>query len=143
MELFSWFQYGLFDYILPLISIGMSIMVSIYFYYIRSELTRLMEQHGQIIHRIDRFCDKLDRDAKDLVKRSDDIMTTTDLLHKHVHLAHQRVKDAYTGVFSRLNLNRIRRAYKNTDPVIMQQKQDERNAILNEVYNDMLTTEFT
>ena len=143
MELFTWFQYDLFDYILPLISISTSIMVSIYFYYIRSELNRLMEQNKLIFHKIDQFCDKVDRDANDLVKRSDDIMTTTDLLHKHVQLAHQRVKDAYTGVFSRLNLNRIRRAYKNIDPVIIQQKQDERNAILNEVYNDMLTTEFT
>lgn len=143
MDTLSWFQCDLSYYLIPLIYIGGPVLIMVYFYCLYSKLNQLTEQQQLLFQKMDQLSDKLEQDTKNSIKRSDDILTEVKLLHKHVFLAHQRVKDAYTGVFSRLNLNRIRRAYKYNDPVVEQQKQDERNAIMREVCEDMLTTEFS
>lgn len=76
---------------------------------------------------------------------SDNFNGTTKDMQKKMWLMHYRVKDAYTGTFKHLNLNKIKRAPRtNTAEQLEQAKKncDEHNAILREVIDEMLETEF-
>ena len=58
--------------------------------------------------------------------------------------SHTRMKDVYTGIFKHLNLNRIRRAPRTDTPEHQEaakKASEERNAILQEVYEEMMVTD--
>ena len=65
-------------------------------------------------------------------------------LHGLTKRSHTRMKDVYTGIFKHLKLNRIRRAPRTDTPEnqeVAKKACDERNAILHEVYKEMMATD--
>ena len=64
---------------------------------------------------------------------------------KRIRFAHTRVKDVYTGIFRHFELKRIRRAPKPKTPeqqAEYQKEKEEHEALVKEVIDEMLKTEF-
>jgi hypothetical protein len=90
---------------------------------------------------IQKYCTSLNRGINEVLEKSDKntqiIIDNNNKILSLVRTAHQRVKDAYTGVFKHLNIKKIKRA------PITEQTIDERNEILREAIDEMMVTEFS
>ena len=76
---------------------------------------------------------------------SDNFNNTTKDMQQKMRLMHYRVKAAYTGTFKHLDLNKIKRAPRTKTAEQIEQAEKNRvehNAILREVIDEMLETEF-
>jgi hypothetical protein len=90
---------------------------------------------------IQKYCAAITRSINNLTET---VKETDKETKNKLMLVHTRMKDVYAGIFTHLNLNRIRRAPKSVTSEQcekMQNECEERNAILREVYTEMLATE--
>ena len=90
---------------------------------------------------IQTYCTSLNRAVNEILDKSDKntqiIMDNNNKILSLVRIAHQRVKDVYTGIFKHLDINKIKRAPKrDTD------ESTERNEFLREAINEMIVTDF-
>lgn len=101
----------------------------------RSTLSFLTIQH---------YCTTINRAVNEVIETNKTIVANNEKLTSNVRLAHQRVKDAYTGIFKHFDIRCIRRAPKT---ITQEQREnheremEERAAIIRETTDEMLKTE--
>lgn len=104
-------------------------------------LNEIDKRYTILLLSIQKYCTSLNRTINEALEKSNKdaqiIIDNNNKILSLVRIAHQRVKDAYTGLFKHLNIKKIKRA-----PVAGQQI-DERNEILREAINEMIVTDFS
>ena len=101
----------------------------------RNTITLLAIQH---------YCAAINRSVNEVIESNKSLMEGHATVLKNIRIAHQRVKDAYTGIFKHLDIKRLKCAPKTTT----QEQRDkceclreEHNALIRETIDEMLKTE--
>ena len=111
---------------------------------LKNQLNDIDKRDTIVLLTIQHYSAAINRAVNEVIESNSLIATDNTKIIKHIHLAHQRVKDAYTGIFKHLDINRIRRAPKTTTHEQCKEYEtetEERNAIIKEAISEMLTTE--
>jgi hypothetical protein len=101
----------------------------------RSTLSFLTIQH---------YCTTINRAVNEVIETNKTIVANNEKLTSNVRLAHQRVKDAYTGIFKHFDIRRIRRAPKTITQEQCEKHEremEEHNTLIRETTDEMLKTE--
>ena len=106
-----------------------------------NRLNEMDKRYTILLLSIQKYCTSLNRAVNEVLEKSDKnmqiIMDNDNKIISLVRIAHQRVKDAYTGVFRHLDIKKIKRA------PITEQTIDEHNEILREAIDEMMVTDFS
>ena len=121
--------------------ITMIILTNLHINSTHNRLNEMDKRYTILLLSIQKYCTSLNRSINEVLEKSDKnmqiIMDNDTKLLSLVRIAHQRVKDAYTGLFRHLNIKKIKRAPS------AEQYIDERNEILREVNDEMMVTDFS
>ena len=117
---------------------------------LQKQLNNIDKRNTTMLLSIQHHCAAINRSINEVLDSNKTIATenasnNAEVL-KHIRSAHQRVKDAYTGIFKHFDLNRIRRAPKLDTPEQCEKyakEIEEHNALLRETINEMLKTEIS
>ena len=120
----------------------MLIIVNLHIKLTNKRLNEMDKRYTILLLSIQTYCTSLNRAVNEVLDKSDKntqiIMDSNNKILSLVRVAHQRVKDAYTGLFKHLDINKIKRAPKrDTD------ESTERNELLREAINEMIVTDFS
>lgn len=111
---------------------------------LRNQLNDIDKRTTLSLLTIQHYCTAINRAVNEVIETNKTISTENTKITNHIRLAHQRVKDAYTGVFKHFDIKRIRRAPKITTQEQREKHEKEmedHNALIRETTDEMLTTE--
>ncbi len=124
----------------------MLIIVNLHIKLTHKRLNEMDKRYTVLLLSIQKYCTSLNRAVNEVLEKSDKntriIVDNDTKIISLVRIAHQRVKDAYTGLFNHLDIKKIRRAPKG-DTHQSTEESAERNEILREVINEMIVTDFS
>ena len=101
----------------------------------RNTITLLSIQH---------YCAAINRSVNEVIESNKSLTEGNATMLKNIRFMHQRIKDAYTGVFKHLDIKRIRRAPKTSTQGQRdkcERDREEHDAIIRETIDEMLKTE--
>lgn len=124
----------------------MIIIVNIHIKLTNKRLNEMDKRYTILLLSIQTYCTSVNRAVNEVLEKSDKntqlIMDNNTKILSSVRIAHQRVKDAYTGLFKHLDIKKLKRAPRRE----MQngaEDNTERNALIREVTNEMVVTDFS
>ena len=122
------------------------ILTNLHIKTIHKRLNEMDKRYTILLLSIQKYCSSINRSLNELSEKNDKnmqiIVDNDNKTLSHIRTAHQRVKDAYTGIFKYLDIKKIRQAPKE-DTQQSTEENTERNDILREVINEMIVTDFT
>ena len=108
-------------------------------------LNEMDKRYTILLLSIQTYCASLNRAVNEVQEMFDKniqiIIDNDNKLLSRIRIAHQRVKDVYTGLFKHLGINKIKRAPKR-DAQQGTDESTEHNEFLREVINEMMVTDF-
>ena len=131
-------------HILITMAITMIILTNLRIKSIHKWLNEMDKRHTILLLSIQKYCTTLNRSTNEILEKFDKnsqiIIDNNRKIISLARIAHQRVKDAYTGLFKHLNIKKIKRAPKTEQDI---EEINERNEILSEVISEMMVTDFS
>ena len=123
--------------------ITMVILTNLHIKSTNKRLNEMDKRHTILLLMVQKYCTSINRAVNEALEKSDKntqiIMDNCTKTASLARLTHQRVKDAYTGLFRHLDVKKLKRAPKaDTD----QDENSDRAALIHEAVNEMIVTDF-
>lgn len=123
--------------------ITMVILTNLHIKSTHKRLNEMDKRHTILLLSVQKYCAAINRAVNEVLEKSDKstqiIVDNNTKTVSLVRLAHQRVKDAYIGLFKHLDVKKLKRAPKGD---IDQDENAERAALIREAANEMVVTDF-
>jgi hypothetical protein len=119
----------------------MMIIVNMHIKLTNKRLNEMDKRYTVLLLSIQKYCTSLNRAVNEFLEKSNNNMqnnidNNTKILSL-IRIAHQRVKDVYTGLFKHLDIKKIKRA------PIAGKRTDEHNELLRKAIDEMIVTDFS
>lgn len=129
-------------HVLVTMVITMVILTNLHIKSTHKRLNEMDKRHTILLLSVQKYCTSLNRAVNEVLEKSDKnmqiIVDNNDKTVSLVRLAHQRVKDAYTGLFKHFDVKKLKRAPKGDT----EGENAERNTLICEAINEMIVTDF-
>ena len=135
-----------YRHVLFTMAITLIILTNLRIRILRKWLNEMDKRYTVLLLTIQTYCTSLNRAVNEVLEKSDKntqlILNNDAKTISLIRLAHQRVKDAYTGLFKHLDIKKLKRAHKG-DMQQSTEESTERNELLREAINEMMVTDFS
>ena len=113
---------------------------------LHKRINEMDKRYTVLLLSIQTYCTSLNRAVNEVLEKSDKntqlILNNNAKTISLIRLAHQRVKDAYMGLFKHLDIKKLKRAHKRDTQQSIDES-TERNELLREATNEMMVTDFS
>lgn len=126
--------------------ITMVILTNLHIKLINKRINEMDKRYTILLLSIQTYCSSVNRAVNEVLEKSDRnvkiIMDNDTKIISLVRIAHQRVKDVYTGLFKHLDIKKLKRAPKGVAQQITEEY-TERDTLIREAINEMIVTDFS